>query len=85
MGWWKHRDESNILFLKYEDLKNEPHKTIVKIAKFVGIEPLTNELVERVVEESTFFNMHKNKTVNNLKRDGASFTIEYLSKGVVGD
>ena len=85
IGWWKHRDESNILFLKYEDLKKEPHKTIVKIAKFIGIEPLTNELVERVVEESTFFNMSKNKAVNNVKREGASFTIEYLRKGVVGD
>lgn len=21
LGWWEHRDDSNVLFLKYEDLK----------------------------------------------------------------
>ena len=85
LGWWKHRDESNILFLKYEDLKKEPHKTIHAIAKFIDIDPLTNELVERVIEESMFLNMSKNRSVNNVKREGADFTVEYLRKGVIGD
>ncbi|KAK3737785.1 hypothetical protein QZH41_017259, partial [Actinostola sp. cb2023] len=26
LGWWAHRDDPNILFLKYEDMKNLHHR-----------------------------------------------------------
>ena len=43
LEWWEHRDEPNILFIKYEELKKEPHNTIKRIAEFIGTEPLTEE------------------------------------------
>ena len=37
LGWWAHRDEPNVLFLKYEDLKKEPHKTVQMIYRSVSL------------------------------------------------
>ena len=37
LGWWAHRDEPNILFLKYEDLKKDAHKTVKAIGEFIGL------------------------------------------------
>lgn len=85
LEWWKHKDQPNILFLKYEDLKKDPHKAVYTIAKFLEIVPLTEELVERVVKESSFSTMSKNTAVDNRKREGTNITIKYLRKGVVGD
>ena len=34
LGWWKHRDSPNILYVKYENMKNDPLTTIRTVAKF---------------------------------------------------
>ena len=70
------------MFIKYEELKKEPHKTIKRIA---GTEPLTEELVETVVEKSSFSNMLGDTSVNKRRKEGATVAIEYLRKGVIGD
>ena len=74
-----------MLFLKYEDLKKEPYKTVQTVGEFMGVEPLTEELVKSVVEQSSFQSMSKNISVNNRKREGADFSVQFLRKGVIGD
>ena len=32
LGWWKHKDADNMLFLKYEDLKRNLREGVQKIA-----------------------------------------------------
>ena len=49
LGWYEHRDSPNILFVKYEDMVKEQHKSVWAIAEFLGIEDVTEELVERVI------------------------------------
>ena len=85
LGWWVHRDEPNILFLKYEDLKKDPHKAVKAIGEFIGVEPLTEELVKTVVENSSFQSMSTNATINNRKKEGAEISITFLRKGIIGD
>ena len=35
LGWWKHRDDPNVLFIKYEDMQKDLHSSIEKIARFL--------------------------------------------------
>lgn len=34
LGWYKHRDDHNVLFLHYEDMKSQPRENVLKIAEF---------------------------------------------------
>lgn len=38
IGWYEHRDDANVHFVTYEDLKKDPKKEILKIAGFIGEE-----------------------------------------------
>ena len=85
LGWYKHRDCPNILFVKYEDMVKDHRKTVWSIAEFMGIEDVTEELVERVVSESSFKTMFQKPTVNHRKREGVENGVVYLRRGIIGD
>ena len=36
MTWWKHRNDENVLFLFYEEMKEDLEKTVRAVAKFMG-------------------------------------------------
>ena len=36
LSWWAHRDDDNVLFIKFEDLKRDSVTTITQIATFMG-------------------------------------------------
>jgi hypothetical protein len=38
---WQHRNDANILFLKYEDMKADTAAVIRQIAAFIGVTDLT--------------------------------------------
>ena len=88
LGWWRHRDAPNILFLTYEDMKRQPYKNVERIAKFIGVEP-TRDLLERVLEKTSFQNMKTDQTANHrwleekLLIPGSEGS--YIRKGVIGD
>jgi len=42
-AWWALRQESNVLFLHYADMKRDHEGSIRKIAKFLNIEPSANQ------------------------------------------
>ena len=85
LEWWEHKDKLNILFLKYEDVKKETRKYVQTIAEFMGVKDVTPELVDRVVEQSSFSKMWVNPTVNNRIKEGASIGWTFLRKGEIGD
>lgn len=88
LGWWKHRDAPNILFLTYEDMKMQPNESVERIARFIGIDP-TPELVTQVVEKTSFQAMKTDPIANHkwleekLLMPGSEGS--YIRKGVVGD
>ena len=65
--WYTHRQQPNILFLLYEDLKENLEREILKIADFLGEEYLMqmrsneNALLKKVVEGASFQSMAKHK------------------------
>ena len=85
LGWWAQRKGPNILFLKYEDMKKEPHKYVHIIAQFMEVKEITQELVDTVVEQSSFQQMLVNPTANNRIKERANIGLTFLRKGIVGD
>ncbi len=58
-SWWPHRDDPNVLWLRYEDMKEDLEMTLDRILDFLGHE-LTPTQRERVLEHSSFAWMKKN-------------------------
>ncbi len=81
IGWWKHRHDSNILFLKYEDLKKDLSGNVLKIASFIGTN-LSDDVVTRVADMATFDKMKENPTTNYK---WTSKDRNFIRKGIVGD
>ncbi|XP_067007720.2 luciferin sulfotransferase [Anabrus simplex] len=63
MSFWNRRDQPNILFLKYEDMKKDLPSVIRKTADFLG-KTLNDEQVETLADHLSFQNMKNNKAVN---------------------
>ncbi|XP_077862380.1 sulfotransferase 1C2A-like [Saccoglossus kowalevskii] len=78
LHWWKKRDENNVLFLKYEDMKKDLVGTVRMVCKFLG-KSLTDEQINFVAQQCTFDAMKKKKT-----RDNLCVITPYVRKGKVG-
>ncbi|XP_078581052.1 amine sulfotransferase-like [Branchiostoma floridae x Branchiostoma japonicum] len=90
LGWWEQKDNPNVLFLRYEDLQKNTRKQVEKVAEFLQW-PVTPEVINKVVEQSTFQKMATNPATNKVAgkdvRAGV-FDITkgtFFRKGVVGD
>ena len=46
LSWWAHKDDDNVLFIKFEDLKQDPVTTIAQIATFMGYSNLSQEVIK---------------------------------------
>lgn len=83
LGWWAHRDDPNILFLKYEDMKKDLTGSVQKIATFIGSTISKEQLVD-IVKQCEFESM-KNNPQANYSWEPAHQASPFMRKGVVGD
>ena len=60
LSWWQHRNDPNVLFLFYEDMKDDLESVVRKVAAFMEIQ--SEEAIKKAVENSTFEFMKKNET-----------------------
>ncbi|XP_028406625.1 amine sulfotransferase-like isoform X6 [Dendronephthya gigantea] len=58
MSWWEHRNDPNVLFFFYEDMKDDLESAVRKVASFIGIED--EEKIKKAVERSSFEFMKSN-------------------------
>ncbi|ODM23809.1 hypothetical protein SI65_01398 [Aspergillus cristatus] len=81
LGWWRHRDAPNILFLTYEDMKRDIDGQLKKIADFIGAE-LSADKLEEIKTQIGFSAMKSNEFsgLGDVKELGSSF----FRKGQVG-
>ena len=85
LPWWEasQRDQ-NILFLKYEDMKNDPAGNVTRIASFLDLQA-DSQLIDRVVSLSSFKNMSSSESTNFNwipQREGIP---GHFRKGDIGD
>lgn len=90
LTFWNMRHESNVLFLKYEDMKKDLPSTIFQCAKFLGVEDrITDTDVTQMCDHLKFDRMQKNPAVNitsylpvNGEKDK---NVQFIRKGQIGD
>ena len=58
VGWWKRRNQENILLIFYEDLKQNHAQYVARIAKFIRVS-CSDEVIARVVHTTTHAEMSK--------------------------
>ena len=85
--WYKfNMNRKNSLILHYEEMKADLRGNVVKIANFVGKE-LTDEMIDAIVDRTTFENMAKDKKLNFEDDAGERWKTErakFIRKGKVG-
>jgi hypothetical protein len=61
-GWWERsRAESNVLFVHFEEMRKDLPAVVRKVADFLGMKPLADDELARVVEKSGFKYMQQHK------------------------
>ena len=97
LSWWPHRNDPNVLFLLYEDMKSDIKSNVLKIASFIGKEYkdklLVNDgqILTKVIERSSLQSMQKgvNEEIKRtfIESGGNAVKEEYnfVRKGIVGD
>ncbi|XP_046610967.1 luciferin sulfotransferase-like [Neodiprion virginianus] len=63
LGFWEKRNDENMLFLKYQDMKADLPSVIRKTAEFLG-KVLTNEQLTLLTDHLSFASMKANPAVN---------------------
>jgi len=85
LPWWEaSQQDKNILFLKYEDMKNNHAGNVAKIASFLDLQA-DSQLIDKVVALSSFKSMSSSETTNFNwipQREGVP---THFRKGDIGD
>ncbi|XP_006817856.1 sulfotransferase 1E1-like [Saccoglossus kowalevskii] len=89
LHWWSRRHDSNVLFMFYEDMKQDLIGNIRKVAEFLEVK-LDDNVVDKIADHCSFDSMKKNPMA--LKSDYCSQRLKvnptqdspFVRKGKVG-
>ncbi|KAG0414870.1 hypothetical protein HPB47_007947 [Ixodes persulcatus] len=89
MSWYPHKDDANVFFVTYEELKRNFRDTVLRLARFLGEEyakPLeSKELFQKVVEQSSLsfmsqFLMFTEEKIEKLVEKGDKDMLEAANR-----
>uniref|UniRef100_A0A8C3BRB8 Sulfotransferase n=1 Tax=Cairina moschata TaxID=8855 RepID=A0A8C3BRB8_CAIMO len=86
-GWWEKRQEKQLLYLFYEDMKKDPRREVQKILQFLGKE-VVEETVARILHHTSFQEMKKNPAANYETMPSSLMDHSlspFMRKGISGD
>ncbi|NWV24228.1 ST1B1 Sulfotransferase, partial [Origma solitaria] len=86
-GYWERRKDHPILYLFYEDLKEDLHREIAKVAQFLGQE-LSEAALDTITRHTSFEAMRDNPATNYSKvpSDLMDHSVSpFMRKGTTGD
>ncbi|XP_068797247.1 sulfotransferase 1 family member D1 isoform X2 [Struthio camelus] len=85
--WWEKRKEKRVLYLFYEDMKQDPRRELQKIIQFLGKE-VAESTVAKIIHHTSFQEMRKNPAANyeTLPSWVMDHSLSpFLRKGIAGD
>eukprot|EP00117_Sycon_ciliatum_P046237 scpid64217/ scgid33140/ Sulfotransferase 1A3/1A4; Aryl sulfotransferase 1A3/1A4; Catecholamine-sulfating phenol sulfotransferase; HAST3; M-PST; Monoamine-sulfating phenol sulfotransferase; Placental estrogen sulfotransferase; Sulfotransferase, monoamine-preferring; Thermolabile phenol sulfotransferase len=59
MGWWPRRHDKDVLFVFYEDMKEDLEREVKRVAEFIGVDDAS--AVETALKRSTFDYMYEHR------------------------
>uniref|UniRef100_A0A3Q2Z440 Sulfotransferase n=1 Tax=Hippocampus comes TaxID=109280 RepID=A0A3Q2Z440_HIPCM len=86
-GFWEEQEKRDILYLFYEDMKENPRREVERIMKYLDLS-LSDDDIGHIVELTTFKNMKENPMTNfsffppEIYNQSIS---KFMRKGEVGD
>ncbi|XP_001362373.1 sulfotransferase 1B1-like [Monodelphis domestica] len=86
-SWWEKRKDHPILYLFYEDIKEDPKREIRKVMQFLG-KNLDEEALNRIVQHTSFETMKTNFMVNYKALPATLMDHDispFMRKGITGD
>ncbi|XP_053219173.1 sulfotransferase 1C2-like [Podarcis raffonei] len=86
-GWWEAKDRHPVLYLFYEDMKEDPAREIRKVIQFMGLE-LPESVLNQIVEHTKFESMKTNPMANysTLPSSLVDHSVSpFMRKGTVGN
>lgn len=86
-GFWREKDQNNILYLFYEDMKENPRREVERIMKYLDLS-LSDEAINKIVEVTSFKTMKENPMANYSCIPDSIFDrsiSNFMRKGEVGD
>ncbi|XP_006896882.1 PREDICTED: sulfotransferase family cytosolic 1B member 1 [Elephantulus edwardii] len=86
-SWWEKKKEYPVLYIFYEDLKENPKQEIKKIIQFLG-KTLNDEILQKIIHHTSFEVMKDNPMVNYthlpcVLMDHSQSA--FMRKGITGD
>jgi hypothetical protein len=85
LSWLPHKDDKNVLFLKYEDMKRDLPGAVSQIASFLEAD-LSSDVIDKIADLTTFEKMKNDNSANlswlRLRKKKGD---EFMRKGIVGD
>ncbi|KAI4463026.1 sulfotransferase sult [Holotrichia oblita] len=93
-SYWNRRNLSNILFICYEEMKQDLASVIRKVTQFLGKRELNNNEMDCLVDHLSFLNMRKNPAVAKnellasiyecMEEEETQATLQFMRVGKVG-
>ncbi|NXR74243.1 ST1B1 Sulfotransferase, partial [Pycnonotus jocosus] len=86
-GYWQRRKDHPILYLFYEDLKEDLRREIAKVAQFLG-QKLSEAALDTITQHTSFESMRDNPATNYTKMPSEFMdhsVSPFMRKGTTGD
>ncbi|XP_032772573.1 estrogen sulfotransferase [Rattus rattus] len=86
-SWWQKSKNSRVLFMFYEDMKEDIRREVVKLIEFLERDP-SAELVDRIIQHTSFQEMKNNPCTNYSMLPEIMIDLKvspFMRKGIVGD